>query len=170
MTTTTELIQSYVLEASIAKMIINDANELNENINNVITSLQEIEDERWKYFNAKQLKELEERHYELFDKYYFDDSYTIIRTNDKELIQSVVMNKLTKDILDTENSETLITRFDILEDIVEYLIKCPRFLGILIDVRDVLIVKCNNYIDFYRFINTEKVKNMLKHLYLIEKY
>ena len=165
-----EIIQSYVLEANIAKMIINDANVLGENIIKLISSLVEISSERWKHSNAERLKELEERHFELFDKYYFGDSQDIIRIYEEEISRELVMLRINKFLEVSAALCDYYERHECLENVMDFLIKCPKFMGSNDIFRTTVIRKCNEYNSVYEFINKEKIHKMNECINLITKY
>ena len=163
-----EIIQSYVLEASIAKMIINDANVLNENITTVISSLQAIGDERWKYWNTKELKKLEERHFELFDKYYFDDSQEIIRLRNSELDRHIIMTQVRNFLTSHKNrTSTYNHRWEVV-DFIKFLTRCPRFVGSNLSFKKSMLEKCVELRDRYDDFNL--IERIDKYEKLIMKY
>ena len=166
MTTTTELIQSYVLEAGIANMIVHDANVLDAEIKHVKKLLKSMKRLRRKRIHYSRLKRLEERHYRLLDKYYFNDSQEIIRIVENEKSEEETKAYIKNFVSNFRGLNRYGKKFTIY---IENMTKCPRFLGIHSAVKSDLLEQCKEFLSSQCPSHGNKIK-MINYFVLIANY
>ena len=118
-----------VLESSIAIMIINDAQDLDDKINNHILSLKKMEKERGKYINIEKIVRLELEYHTMVGNFYYNDTIKLLN-REKEPDHEVSVINIRRFQLEFEATEPVEEKILKFIELIRYLSICPKLVGL----------------------------------------